>query len=135
MKISLFCILVFFVLFSNSSAFAESCTGTAIQTGTIRTLLNGNTICTNDSQEQHRNGVEVAGVLKGDLWDFKKGAGDPVDPTSQVGTWEIHDDKVYYTYGSSTYANTVYVNGTNICFDNGQTITLATKKDGIVGCQ
>jgi hypothetical protein len=49
------------------------------------------------------------------LYEYARGAGHPVDPTKQVGTWALVDDendivtdvdsatRVRYTYGSNTY--------------------------------
>ncbi len=81
---------------------------TSTSTPTLTTLINGNgsgnTVCAasgNDRwQEQHR--------LGGQLWDYKKGPSDPVDPTSQVGTWSIADNKLIHTYGSTSYSYTVH---------------------------
>jgi hypothetical protein len=35
-------------------------------------------------QEEHRTG--------GQLWDYKKGSADPIDPTTQVGTWKVENN-------------------------------------------
>jgi hypothetical protein len=35
----------------------------------------------------------------GTVTDYKKGAGDPVDPTGTVGTWTIANDTITYNYG------------------------------------
>ena len=62
-------------------------------------LLTGNTVCVGSSpvwtaQEEHRAG--------GDLYDYKLGASDPVDPTKKLGTWATtgngNNSIVTYTY-------------------------------------
>ena len=132
MKINIFMILglVSTVFFTSAVAQVspDPCGGSLPQItidADLQTLLNGNTICTSDSQEQHRAGNE--------LWDYKKGAGDPVDPTSLVGGWSVSGGKVNYTYGASTFANDVYASGSNVCFYNGATAITATIMSGISG--
>ena len=67
---------------------------TRVTGSALTTLVSGNTVCATRGadrwQEQHRAG--------GQLWDFKKGPSDPVDPTSQVGTWVIAANNVTYSY-------------------------------------
>jgi hypothetical protein len=78
------------------------------------TLLTGNTVCagsapTFESQELHVNG--------GALIDYKRGPGNPVDPSKQVGTWAATgaDGRgvfVTYDYGSGKiYTYAVWNNG------------------------
>lgn len=43
-------------------------------------------------QEEHRSGNE--------LWDYKKGSSDSIDPTKKVGRWELGVDTVTHDYGS-----------------------------------
>lgn len=87
-----------------------ACTGTQItdvSSPSLSTLLSGNTVCvgtnlTNPSapwnnQEQHKVG--------GTLTDYKLGAGHPVDPTSDIGTWNISGS------GASTFVNYNYTDG------------------------
>lgn len=81
---------------------------TSTSNPTLTTLINGNgsgnTLCAASGnerwQEQHRPG--------GQLWDYKKGPSDPVDPTSQVGTWSIAGNNLVHTYGSTSYSYTVH---------------------------
>lgn len=73
---------------------------TATTDPSITTVLSGSTVCTSDSQEQHRSG--------GELWDYKMGPSDPTDPTSQVGTWQISGDTVIYNYGGPDYTFTLH---------------------------
>jgi hypothetical protein len=134
MKIILFLTLSLFALGGFNIAIADTCGGglPKLITADIKTLLNGNTVCTSDSQEQHRGGVESEGVLSGQLWDYKRGS-DPIDRTSQVGSWSVSNDKVRYTYGSSNFDNDVYSDGTNVCFDNRTTKISATIMGGTSG--
>jgi len=78
----------------------------------LTNLLTGNTVCAAAGagwrhQEFHQVG--------GNLIDWKKGASHPVDPTKSVGSWSITGTgaatRVNYTYGSTTYINTVWDHG------------------------
>lgn len=106
------------------SAFAQ-CTGTALNAGQLTTLLSGNTVCgrpaagypgssTDRWQEQHQSG--------GQLWDYKRGPTDAVDPSERVGSWSIVSDvqlsaRVLHSYlGGSTYIWRVYRQGTGPSF-------------------
>lgn len=91
-----------------------ACTGTPLTTTQLTSLLTGNMVCASHGgdrwQEEHRVG--------GQLWDYKKGPGDPIDPEEQVGTWTITGATghaaglVNYMYsGGSTYSYTVFNNG------------------------
>lgn len=90
-----------------------ACSGTALTASQLTTLLTGKTVCgsagTDRWQEEHR--------LGGELWDYKKGPGDPVDPEEKVGTWSVisggfGSGKVSYQYdGGSGFLYTVYNNG------------------------
>src|SRR5882672_137722 len=77
----------------------------------LRTLVEGSLVCGRPGpgfggnpsdrwQEEHRVG--------GQLWDYKKGPSDPVDPSEQVGSWEIQGGNVvsshYASGGSFTYS-------------------------------
>ncbi len=73
------------------SAYAQ-CTGTGLNLGQLTTLLSGNTVCGRPAsgypgpssdrwQEQHRAGAQ--------LWDYKRGPSDTVDPTERVGSWSL----------------------------------------------
>jgi hypothetical protein len=91
----------------------------------LRQELRGKTICATKNgerwQEDHRAG--------GQLWDYKKGPRDKMDPSAQVGTWETNgfgaDTKVIYNYGSAggTFSYTVHKNGGDsysFCGDGGE---------------
>lgn len=125
----------------SGGAFA-ACTasGTALTATEINTALNGNTACVGTSapfeaQEQHRSGFE--------LWDYKLGEGNAVDPTKKIGTWSITPTPpstapgtISYTYdGSSTpYTYTVYNIGTSTyCFVGTSSVEVKVKS-GIGSC-
>ena len=63
-------------------AMADCNSNTKVTGNALDTLVIGNTVCAVKGgerwQEQHRGG--------GQLWDYKMGSSDPVDPTAQVGT-------------------------------------------------
>lgn len=108
---------------------------TALQ---LTALLNGNTVCgsagTDRWQEEH--------MVGGELRDFKKGPGDPVDPEEKVGAWDVssegaHVALVNYHYdGGSNFSFTVYGNGLGAySFCRLGTTVEATVKIGTgVGC-
>lgn len=79
----------------------------------LNTLLNDHMVCYSNGsdwvwQEHHNPNAE--------LWDYKKGASDTIDPSAKVGTWSIDstnplDPMVIYDYGSgSAYTFRVYDN-------------------------
>lgn len=72
----------------------------------LRTLLRGNTICVSngqggwESQEEH--------ISAGDLYDYKKGPTDPVDPRTKLGTWSvIAGTNATVTYNYTAFGPTV----------------------------
>lgn len=103
------------------SAHAQ-CTGTPLNFGQLNTLLSGNTVCGRPAaaypgasadrwQEQHRTGAQ--------LWDYKRGPADAVDPTERVGSWSIQPGTqgfpatVTHAYlGGNTYGWAVFAQGT-----------------------
>lgn len=131
------------------SAVAQ-CTGTALNAGQLTTLLSGNTVCgrpaasypgsTSDRwQEQHRGGAQ--------LWDFKRGPSDPVDPTERVGSWSISPGVqgspalVTHAYlGGTSFSWAVYTQGTgptathSFCNAARAEHVRAYVLPGIVGC-
>lgn len=81
---------------------------TRVNGNALRTLVEGRTVCGiagNDKwQEEHK--------ANGELWDYKKGPNDPVDPQKQVGTWSISGNAVTYNYGpNAIYSFTVHDEG------------------------
>jgi hypothetical protein len=62
-----------------------SCNGAALlSTDEINASLSGKKVCVGsagnwEAQEEHQ--------ASGQLWDYKRGDGHPVDPRQQVGTW------------------------------------------------
>ncbi len=75
----------------------------------LDSLLSGNTVCVGNPptwnwQEEHHPG--------GALVDYKRGPGHPVDPTKQVGSWQISGDNVVYTYnGGGSFGFQIWNNG------------------------
>jgi hypothetical protein len=74
--------------------------------GNFTSFITGATICaargTDRWQEFHAAGGGASG---GALIDFKRGAGHPVDPTRQVGTWTANDtdSTVTHIYGPHSF--------------------------------
>lgn len=94
--------------------------GNGNSAGTLRNLLQGNTVCGRPGtsysgapsdrwQEEHQGGP-----TSGELWDFKLGNGPSVDPRKQVGTWAITttvsaDDTITHSYtGGQPFSWTVF---------------------------
>jgi hypothetical protein len=108
----------------------------------LSALLTNNTVCdataTYDGvvmgiQEEHRNG--------GELWDFKKGSADPIDPTALVGHWSVSgtgaNTVVNYNYlsGDGNGSYRVYANGGSYDFCNGSSsVATVTVVGGTAGC-
>ena len=87
--------------------------------GVLQQLLGGKMVCANLGNEQWQEWHN--GTTSGPVVDYKKGPGDPVDPSETVGSYAISangaaDATVAYTYGSSTYRYAVCQNGTSVAF-------------------
>ena len=124
------------ILAAASGSALAVCSGTALNASQLTTLLNGNTVCgvagSDRWQEEHRT--------NGDLWDYKKGPGDAVDPEEKVGTWNViigagHDaGLINYAYlGGGNYSYVVYDNGGGAYSFCGPSTVEATVKTGITG--
>jgi len=119
--------LLSFALSNNSFAL---CTNSWTQVDPSE-VLPDNTVCTSDSQEQHRTTTE------GDnLWDYKKGPSDPVDPTAPVGNWTATSTHVTYNYGGPDYTFILRKDpsSNNYTFCEGPKDVDATIISGIGGC-
>jgi hypothetical protein len=110
----------------------------------LGTLLSGKTVCaalgTDRWQEYHMPG--------GDLWDYKRGPGNAVDPSKKVGNWSVTSvpignsnntrETVTYNYGGgNSYTYYVCAAGSSYTFNatNGSTVvTGATLSNGQVAC-
>lgn len=110
-----------FASFGLVQSATAACTGTSLNQTQLGSLLTGNTVCAirvNDRwQELHVNG--------GDLIDFKRGPGHPVDPSESVGRWSIVGNgasaTVVYNYGGGgTFTFRVFsVAGNSYSFCDG----------------
>lgn len=128
--------IVLFTGFSGGVMAAPNCTTPNRVTGSaLTTLVSGNTVCATKGadkwQEQHRSG--------GQLWDYKKGSSDPVDPSKQVGTWRIGSNEVTYSYtGDSSYTYSVHDEGSgtsySFCSNGSVVVSGATFKPGNSSC-
>ena len=98
----------------------------------LTTLVSGNTVDATRGadrwQEQHRAG--------GQLWDFKKGPSDPVDPTSQVGTWAIVSNDVIHSYtGGPSFTYSIHGSGPySFCANGTAVVSGATFQRGSGNC-
>ena len=90
------------------------CTNNRVTGSAISTLLNNKLVCGRPAagytgsaddrwQEEHISG--------GNLFDFKKGPGDAIDPRVQVGTWNRSGNSVVYLYNRYTPNVTVTYGG------------------------
>lgn len=113
-----------------------ACSGTPLTQTQLTSTLTSNTVCATRSseswQELHQSG--------GALVDFKRGPGDPVDPSETVGSWSIRGTSavatVFYDYGSGgNFTYQVYANGGNsYSFCVGSTDLPVTIKPGGGAC-
>lgn len=125
-----------FLLAGMPSLAMADCSATTRVTGAaLNSLISGNTVCASRGadtwQEQHRAG--------GELWDYKMGPGDPVDPSKRVGTWSIARNYVTYCYtGGTCYSYSVHGSGSgpySFCYANGtEVVSGATFKPGNASC-
>jgi hypothetical protein len=106
----------------------------------LQTLLPNATACVgttpNATWSEWHNGTTTGSVV-----DWKKGPGDPVDPTVIVGTYAIigntDGSAVTYTYGSTTYTFTVTQGAGPVytfCPAGGGTNLSVTIKTGQTSC-
>lgn len=119
MKTMLYAAALAGVLAGVPTAASAGCAAPSVRVPTkaaMTTLLEGNTVCVPasnqpvmEAQEEHRAG--------GALWDYKRGPGHAVDPTTRIGTWTVGGTDgrgvfVRYDYtGGSSYTYAVWNNG------------------------
>ena len=115
-----------------------ACSDPVVTGAPLVDLIAGNTVCAmfngDQWQEQHRAG--------GELWDYKLGPGDPIDPTAEVGSWMVitglRGNVVRYTYSAGSYIYTVHGSGQigqPHSFCGGVEIHDAILKQGETSCQ
>lgn len=116
---------------------AAACPGTPITGVAITSLLTGNTVCVGTAGNWEAQELHVSG---GNLVDFKRGPGHPVDPSETVGSWSVNAaaNTVSHNYGAGgTYTYTISPNGGagySFCSTAGAPEILATVKAGGGGC-
>ena len=110
---------------------AANCTDNQVTGKAFDSLLSDKLVCgrpaagsTNDRwQEEHivktKNG--------GDLYDYKKGPTDKVDPRVKVGTWAASSNQVTYTYDKYTPTQTFTY---SVFLISGDTYSFCTKVKG-----
>ena len=126
-------------LVSGEAGAAPNCDANKKVSGSaLTTLLSGtgagNTVCAVRNgerwQEQHRSG--------GQLWDYKQGPTDAVDPTTQVGTWSTAANEVTYSYnGGSSYTYSIHEEGTGLysfCTGGVVIVSGAEFRAGLTSC-
>lgn len=122
----IFLLSLFFLAAAIGNA-AAGCTGSPISGSNLSDLLNGKLVCGrpvaggNDRwQEEHITGT----TKSGDLYDYKKGPSDKVDPRVKVGTWSTSGNTVRYIYNrytpSKTFSYSVFpISGNTYSFCTG----------------
>lgn len=74
---------------------------TKLATAALTTLLRGNTVC---AQKGNGDKWQEFHEPSGKLFDYKKGPNDSVDPTEELGTWEIsRREGICYRYGGGNF--------------------------------
>ena len=118
--------------FTGVAVAQTGCEARRVTGNALDTLVSGNTVCATRGadrwQEQHRAG--------GQLWDFKKGPSDPVDPTSQVGTWAIVSNDVIHSYtGGPSFTYSIHGSGPySFCANGTAVVSGATFQRGSGNC-
>jgi hypothetical protein len=109
----------------STSAFGADCTGTRLTGSTSPTLsayLSGHLICaykvgSGGTDPNQRWSEEHRGTGGGELWEFARGPGHPVDPQRRAGGWTLSGDTVVYDYdGSGEYVHQVYDSSGTVYF-------------------
>jgi hypothetical protein len=111
---------------ASSVATPATCDGTAITGDTLVTYIQGNLTCAYkpDNTDGKDANERWSSIQTGDgfpsaslLYEYARGAGHPVDPTKEVGTWALVNDdndivtdvdsatRVQYKYGSNPEYN------------------------------
>ena len=127
-------IIIFSILASGVTLFniaSAACTSPLVTNPA--SVLEGNTMCSNNSQEEHH--------ASRDLWDYKLGDNHPGDHRKKIGTWNVVNvngiTSIKYTYDNAggEFTFTLHSNGGNSYTYCGPEIVDATLKIGInVGC-
>lgn len=94
-------------------AACSSPAATQVVDADLTTLLSGNTVCAIQGgerwQEEHH--------ANGELWDYKRGDGHPVDPRTRVGRWSVTNAVVTHDYGGGAqYSYEVWDDGGTYSF-------------------
>lgn len=129
---------VFSMLCGVSSLAAAQCAATALNVTQLQRLFRDGTMCANLGAEQWQEYHGPGPAMSGRLIDYKKGPGDPVDPSKDVGSWQIVDGtpaQVVYNYGpGQVYSYTVHTSGGGIFTFCGARTIEATRRNGQVSC-
>lgn len=124
-----------------TQAFAACTANTKMSVAQLTALLPGKVVCARNGlewkwQELH---VGAPGATSGALIDYKKGPNDPVDPSKNVGNWQIagngNNATVVYSYtafgAAGPYSHTVHDNGNGTySFCGGGPEVVATVQSG-----
>lgn len=108
----------------SGGAFAQTCPGSGFTTSF--TAFAGKTVCVGTSPNWEAQEMHITG---GALKDYKRGT-DPVDPTTEIGSWVVAGDIVTYKYGSTQYSYKAYVNATLDNVKDGTGITFCPSGSG-----
>jgi hypothetical protein len=123
------------------AAQAQNCpcnggTGTKLNTAEITAMLGNRMACATVGNEQWQEWHN--GTSSGPVVDYKKGPSDKVDPSAQVGSYNVAGDTVTYTYGSQPYQYAVCRTGSGTTFCGspfgGRDINAVVGGSGLQSC-
>lgn len=98
---------------SNLALAQVACPGVTTRVTNISGLVSGNTMCAARAPDRWQEFHQGPGA-SGNLIDWKLGAGDPVDPTEQVGTWSSTNganSSLTHTYTGGSFTWLVCTDG------------------------
>lgn len=121
-------VIVFAFSAEGAMAACSAPAASQVRGGDLTTLLSGKTVCAGRGGDRWQEEHHAGGVLK----DYKKGSTDKIDPTKQIGTWEVtgsgSNTNVTYRYtGGSTSSYEVWDNKNgsySFCGPGGMDFTL-----------
>jgi hypothetical protein len=116
------------------------CGDTLVTEAELALLLPKRYACAADARPEWGWKYQELHLESGILRDFKRGSGDPVDPSKDVGTWRIVGDAVHYSYqdasgSSGPFMHTVHgdaTQGYSICSGGSEVARLQDDLGG--GC-
>ncbi len=131
-------ILLSGIILANNAVAA--CSDPQLTSAQISNTLPGSIVCVSngaggfENQEEH---IGSAGSTGGDLYDYKKGVNDPIDPRELIGSWSINNSLITYNYtGGSNFTFSLHRTTTpgNYTFCGPATVEATIITNGGAGC-